>query len=106
MSSETLEHHWGRHHRAHVESLNKQIEGTNLDGMSLEDIVIASYNRGDPLPSFNHAAQVHIEMHGTCLIVCLCEKCGPLRMGILDITTDDFVYFDKTPKIFIVFGIS
>lgn len=58
MSSETLEHHWGRHHRAHVESLNKQIEGTDLDGMSLEDIVIASYNRGDPLPSFNHAAQI------------------------------------------------
>lgn len=58
MSSESLEHHWGKHHRAHVQSLNAQIEGTELDEKSLEDIVIASYNRGDPLPHFNYAAQV------------------------------------------------
>lgn len=58
MSSETLEQHWGRHQRAHVESLNKQIEGTEFEEMSLEDIVVASYNKGDPLPSFKHAAQV------------------------------------------------
>lgn len=58
MSRETLEYHWGKHHRSHVESLNSQIEGTHLDEMKLEDVVIASYNRGSPLPSFNHAAQV------------------------------------------------
>lgn len=58
MSRETLEYHWGKHHRSHVESLNSQIEGTNLDEMKLEDVVIASYNKGNPLPSFDHAAQV------------------------------------------------
>ncbi|XP_031277304.1 superoxide dismutase [Fe], chloroplastic [Pistacia vera] len=57
MSRETLEYHWGKHHRAYVENLNKQIVGTELDGMSLGDIVIVSYNNGDMLPAFNNAAQ-------------------------------------------------
>lgn len=58
MSRETLQYHWGKHHRAYVENLNKQIVGTELDGMPLEDIVIVSYNNGDMLPAFNNAAQV------------------------------------------------
>ncbi|XP_010269875.1 PREDICTED: superoxide dismutase [Fe], chloroplastic isoform X2 [Nelumbo nucifera] len=58
MSREILEYHWGKHHRGYVENLNRQIVGTELDGMTLEDIIIASYNKGDFLPSFNNAAQV------------------------------------------------
>ncbi|KAM0009490.1 putative superoxide dismutase [Helianthus debilis subsp. tardiflorus] len=58
MSKETLEYHWGKHHRGYVNNLNKQIEGTELDKMSLESIILASYNKGDILPSFNNAAQV------------------------------------------------
>lgn len=58
MSKETLEYHWGKHHRGYVENLNKQIVGTELDGMSLEDVLIISYNKGDILPFFNNAAQV------------------------------------------------
>ncbi|KAF9623746.1 hypothetical protein IFM89_005253, partial [Coptis chinensis] len=57
MSSETLEYHWGKHHRAYVENLNRQVVGTELDGMTLEDIILLTYNRGDPLPAFNNAAQ-------------------------------------------------
>ncbi|KAG9452496.1 hypothetical protein H6P81_005400 [Aristolochia fimbriata] len=57
MSRQTLEFHWGKHHRAYVDNLNKQIAGTELDGLPLEDIVIATYNKGDFLPSFNNAAQ-------------------------------------------------
>ncbi|GAY60615.1 Superoxide dismutase (Fe) 2 [Citrus sinensis] len=57
MSKDTLEYHWGKHHRAYVENLNKQIVGTELDGMSLEDVIIVSYNKGDMLPPFNNAAQ-------------------------------------------------
>ncbi|PIA41083.1 hypothetical protein AQUCO_02300111v1 [Aquilegia coerulea] len=58
MSRETLEYHWGKHHRGYVETLNKQIIGTELDGMALEDIIILTYNRGDPFPAFNSAAQI------------------------------------------------
>ncbi|KAI7725268.1 hypothetical protein M8C21_026066 [Ambrosia artemisiifolia] len=58
MSKETLEYHWGKHHRGYVNNLNKQIEGTELDEKSLESIILASYNKGDILPSFNNAAQI------------------------------------------------
>ncbi|KAK6926234.1 Manganese/iron superoxide dismutase, N-terminal [Dillenia turbinata] len=58
MSKETLEYHWGKHHRTYVENLNKQIVGTELDGMILEDIILATYNKGVFLPPFNNAAQV------------------------------------------------
>ncbi|CAH1430743.1 unnamed protein product [Lactuca virosa] len=58
MSKETLEYHWGKHHRAYVDNLNKQIEGTELDEMTLESIISTSYNKGDVLPAFNNAAQV------------------------------------------------
>ncbi|KAM0042971.1 putative superoxide dismutase [Helianthus debilis subsp. tardiflorus] len=58
MSKETLEYHWGKHHRGYVNNLNKQIEGTELHEKSLESIIVASYNKGDILPAFNNAAQV------------------------------------------------
>ncbi|XP_020229178.1 superoxide dismutase [Fe], chloroplastic isoform X2 [Cajanus cajan] len=57
MSQETLEYHWGKHHRTYVDNLNRQIDGTDLDEKSLEDIVVISYNKGDILPAFNNAAQ-------------------------------------------------
>ncbi|XP_073305921.1 superoxide dismutase [Fe], chloroplastic-like [Primulina huaijiensis] len=57
MSRETFEYHWGKHHRAYVDNLNKQIVGTELDGKPLEKIIIDTYNKGDFLPPFNNAAQ-------------------------------------------------
>ncbi|XXG44376.1 hypothetical protein AAC387_Pa01g4200 [Persea americana] len=58
MSRQTLEYHWGRHHRSYVENLNRQVTGTELDGMPLEDVIVASYNKGDLLPAYNNAAQI------------------------------------------------
>ncbi|KAJ4958950.1 hypothetical protein NE237_026061 [Protea cynaroides] len=58
MSHETLECHWGKHHKGYVENLNRQILGTELDGLNLDDIIIMSYNKGDLLPAFNNAAQI------------------------------------------------
>jgi len=58
MSKQTLEYHWGKHHRAYVDNMNKQIAGTDLEGKSLEEIVLASWNKGSPTPVFNNAAQV------------------------------------------------
>nr|AWW05927.1 iron superoxide dismutase [Kandelia obovata]AWW05930.1 iron superoxide dismutase [Kandelia obovata] len=57
MSKETLEFHWGKHHRTYVDNLNKQINGTELDRLTLEDVIVATYNKGDTLPAFNNAAQ-------------------------------------------------
>lgn len=60
MSRDTFEYHWGKHHRAYVDNLNKQIDETDLDGKSLEETIVIAYNNGDILPAFNNAAQACI----------------------------------------------
>ncbi|XP_010536565.1 PREDICTED: superoxide dismutase [Fe] 1, chloroplastic [Tarenaya hassleriana] len=57
MSKQTLEFHWGKHHRAYVDNLKKQVLGTELEGNTLQHIVLNTYNKGDILPAFNNAAQ-------------------------------------------------
>jgi Fe-Mn family superoxide dismutase len=52
ISAETLEYHWGKHHRAYVDSLNRLITGTTLADMSLEQLVQSSSG-----PVFNSAGQ-------------------------------------------------
>ncbi|KAL1559345.1 Superoxide dismutase [Salvia divinorum] len=51
MSRETFEYHWGKHHRAYGDNLNKQIVGTELDTTTrpLEEIILVTYNKGDLL---------------------------------------------------------
>lgn len=58
MSKATLETHWGKHHRAYVDNLNKQIANSDWDKKSLEEIVVGSWSNGSPSPAFNNAAQV------------------------------------------------
>uniref|UniRef100_A0A9I9DFE8 superoxide dismutase n=1 Tax=Cucumis melo TaxID=3656 RepID=A0A9I9DFE8_CUCME len=58
MSRSTLEYHWGKHHRAYVDNLNRQIEGTELEELSLEDIITKTYKKGNILQQFNNAAQI------------------------------------------------
>jgi superoxide dismutase, Fe-Mn family len=53
MSSETLEFHHGKHHKAYVDNLNKLIPGTEFENMDLETIIKKSSG-----PVFNNAAQV------------------------------------------------
>ncbi|XP_010448478.1 PREDICTED: superoxide dismutase [Fe] 1, chloroplastic-like isoform X1 [Camelina sativa] len=57
MSKQTLEFHWGKHHRAYVDNLKKQVLGTDLEGKPLDHIINKTYNNGDLLPAFNNAAQ-------------------------------------------------
>ncbi|WNL45197.1 Fe-Mn family superoxide dismutase [Dyella sp. BiH032] len=52
LSAETLEYHYGKHHRAYVTNLNALIAGTEFEGMQLEEIV-----RRASGPIFNNAAQ-------------------------------------------------
>ncbi len=39
ISAETMQYHFGKHHTGYVDKLNKQIEGTPLDKLSLEQII-------------------------------------------------------------------
>ena len=53
ISQETLEYHYGKHHKTYVDNLNKLIPGTEFESLSLEDIIKKSSGG-----IFNNAAQV------------------------------------------------
>ncbi len=53
ISPETLQYHYGKHHQAYVNNLNKLIDGTPLAEKSLEEIILAAEGG-----VFNNAAQV------------------------------------------------
>lgn len=55
ISKETLEYHYGKHHKAYVDKLNAAIEGTNLAKSSLVEIITTTDKPG----IFNNAAQVY-----------------------------------------------
>jgi Fe-Mn family superoxide dismutase len=58
ISRQTLEFHYGKHHAGYVTNLNKLLEGTDLDGKGLEEVIQAV--AGDPSKAgiFNNSAQV------------------------------------------------
>ena len=56
ISEQTLEFHYGKHHRGYVDKTNKAIAGTKLEDASLEDIV--RHAAGNDQGLFNNAAQV------------------------------------------------
>lgn len=58
ISSETLDFHHGKHHNAYVVNLKKLIEGTDLEGKDLEDIMHATAGDSSKAGIFNNAAQV------------------------------------------------
>jgi superoxide dismutase, Fe-Mn family len=53
LSAETLEYHYGKHHRAYVDNLNKLIAGAEFEKMTLEEII-----RRASGPINNNASQV------------------------------------------------
>jgi len=53
ISAETLEFHYGKHHKTYVDKLNAAIPGSEFEGKSLEEIVKSSSGG-----VFNNAAQV------------------------------------------------
>ena len=58
LSRSTLAFLHGRHHNASVTNLNKGIEGTELEGNSLEDLITTSAGDASRIGVFNNAAQV------------------------------------------------
>ncbi len=58
ISANTLSFHYGKHHQAYVDNLNKMIHGTAHDDASLEDIIQASAGKAEMAGIFNNAAQI------------------------------------------------
>ncbi|MFP5330499.1 MAG: superoxide dismutase [Alphaproteobacteria bacterium] len=57
MSAETLDFHYGKHHRAYVEKTNALVSEKGLEGASLVEVIRAAKDKGDK-SLFNNAAQV------------------------------------------------
>jgi Fe-Mn family superoxide dismutase len=57
-SARTISFHYGKHHKAYVDNLNKLIAGTDLENAALEKIILAA--AADPAKAgmFNNSAQV------------------------------------------------
>ena len=58
ISEETLNFHYGKHHQAYVNNLNKLIEGTAHEGAALETIIADAAKDSSKAGLFNNAAQV------------------------------------------------
>ena len=57
ISANTLGFHYGKHHKAYVDTTNKLIAGTELADLPLEKIVNTTAGRADLAAIFNNAAQ-------------------------------------------------
>ena len=70
ISKETLEYHYGKHHKTYVDKLNGFLPGTKYEKMSLEEMVVASVGEAK---IFNNAAQA---WNHTFFWACLTPKGG------------------------------
>lgn len=57
ISSNTLSFHFGKHHKAYVDNLNKLVKGTEFESATLDKIIIETAGKPDKAPLFNNAAQ-------------------------------------------------
>jgi Fe-Mn family superoxide dismutase len=57
ISARTISFHYGKHHKAYVDNLNKLIADTQFAEMPLEEIINATAGKADKTAIFNNAAQ-------------------------------------------------
>jgi superoxide dismutase, Fe-Mn family len=58
ISEETIDFHYGKHHKAYVDKLNQLIEGKPEANLGLEELVRKVHGQTSEQPVFNNAAQV------------------------------------------------
>lgn len=88
ISAETIEYHYGKHHQTYVTKLNDAIKGTEMESLSLEEIIKKSSGG-----IFNNAAQV---WNHTFYWNCLSPNGGGEPTGALaDAIKDTFGSVDK-----------
>jgi Fe-Mn family superoxide dismutase len=57
-SQKTISFHYGKHHRAYVDNLNKLVAGTDLERKTLEEVIRAAAGNPEKVGVFNNSAQV------------------------------------------------
>lgn len=99
ISEETLDYHYGKHHQAYVNNLNKLVEGTEFEQKTLEEIIKQAKG-----PVFNNAAQI---WNHTFYWHCLSPNSGREPTGVLaDKIKAAFGSFDEFKKQFTQTAIS
>jgi Fe-Mn family superoxide dismutase len=58
ISEKTIGIHYGKHHKAYVDNLNKLVAGTEYAGLSLENIIVRTSGQSENAAIFNNAAQI------------------------------------------------
>ena len=58
ISSNTMGFHYGKHHKAYVDNLNKLSEGTPFAQMPLIEVIKTSAGKPDKAGIFNNSAQI------------------------------------------------
>ncbi|MDR3492785.1 MAG: Fe-Mn family superoxide dismutase [Gammaproteobacteria bacterium] len=93
ISKETLEYHYGKHHQAYVNNLNKLIPGTEFENLSLEETIMKSSGG-----IFNNAAQI---WNHTFYWNCMTPKSHGRPNGKLaDAITEKFGSLEEFQKLF------
>lgn len=58
MTEKTFEYHHGKHHNAYVQNLNKLLADSDMNSLSLEEIIIESSKDSSKIGIFNNSAQI------------------------------------------------
>lgn len=92
MSSETLDYHHGKHHKAYVDKTNGMLGEKGLEGASLTAVIKAAKDKGDK-GLFNNSAQI---WNHSFFWQCLAPGEGQKPSGKLaDMITDSFGGIDQ-----------
>lgn len=93
ISSKTLEFHYGKHHQAYVDNLNKLIVGTPFENATLEEMIKKAEG-----PIFNNAAQVwNHTFYWNCFKL---QGGGAPKAKLADIMEKQFGSFEEFKKQF------
>ena len=57
ISANTISFHYGKHHKAYVDNLNKLVTGTKFADLPLEKIIAGTAGKADKTAIFNNASQ-------------------------------------------------
>lgn len=96
ISAQTIGFHYGKHHKAYVDNLNKLLEGKPMLEMPLEKIIMETAGQADKIGIFNNAAQV---WNHTFYWNCMKKNGGGKPTGkLLDLIETQFQGFDNFKK--------
>lgn len=98
-SARTMSFHYGKHHQAYVDNLNKLVAGTPMAGEPLESIIRQTAGAADKTVVFNNAAQV---WNHTCFWQSMKPKGGGTPTGrLMGMIEKSFGGYDGFRKAFV-----